>query len=74
MFNGAGTMGVAGARLDRRYIGIEQHEKYCEISGLRIKDFAIRLVPLRLQPIKAMKVEYSHCTSYLISPYTLCCI
>ncbi|MAT39186.1 MAG: hypothetical protein CL946_06250 [Ectothiorhodospiraceae bacterium] len=41
-FMGAGTMGIAAAQLGRRYVGIEQHEKYCHISAKRIRAAAIK--------------------------------
>ena len=36
-FMGSGTLAVACERLDRRWIGIEIEEKYCEISAKRIE-------------------------------------
>ena len=35
-FSGAGTSGVVARRLQRRYIGIEQSERYAELSRRRI--------------------------------------
>ena len=37
VFNGAGTTGVACQQLNRKYIGIELSERYCEISANRWK-------------------------------------
>jgi len=36
-FMGSGTTGVSCAHLGRRFIGIEQSEKYCELAETRIK-------------------------------------
>ena len=37
-FNGAGTTGVACKELDRKYIGIEMSEQYCDITVKRLND------------------------------------
>ena len=39
-FMGSGTTGIACEKLDRRWIGIEISEKYCEITKKRIKSEA----------------------------------
>jgi site-specific DNA-methyltransferase (adenine-specific) len=42
-FIGSGTTAVACERLNRRWIGIELEEKYCEIAARRIEDEAAQL-------------------------------
>lgn len=36
-FNGSGTSGLAALRLKRKYIGIDNHLEYLEISKKRLK-------------------------------------
>ena len=36
-FFGSGTVGLVSEELNRRWIGIEISEKYCEIASLRIE-------------------------------------
>ena len=42
-FFGSGTTGVACEKLNRKWIGIEKEEKYCEIAKTRIKQEADQL-------------------------------
>ena len=37
-FTGSGSAGVACMKTNRRFIGIEKEEKYCEIAKKRICD------------------------------------
>lgn len=46
-FNGSGSTGMAAVELGYEYIGIEQDEKYCEISRRRIEGHLRRVDPLR---------------------------
>ena len=38
-FNGSGTTGIASIRLNRKYIGIEKNEEYCELTKKRYNSF-----------------------------------
>jgi DNA modification methylase len=40
LFLGSGTTAVACEKLNRRWIGIEIEEKYCEIAKKRIEEVA----------------------------------
>ena len=46
-FNGSGSTGMAAVELGYEYIGIEQDEKYCEISRKRIAAHLKSVDPLR---------------------------
>ena len=46
-FNGSGSTGMAAVELGYEYIGIEQDEKYCEISRQRIEAHFQKADPLR---------------------------
>lgn len=46
-FNGSGSTGMAAVELGHEYIGIEQDEKYCEISRRRISAHFKKSDPLR---------------------------
>lgn len=46
-FNGSGSTGMAAVELGHEYIGIEQDEKYCEISRRRITAHFQKADPLR---------------------------
>jgi site-specific DNA-methyltransferase (adenine-specific) len=37
-FNGSGTTGVAAVKLGRKYIGIDNHKKYLEVTMKRVED------------------------------------
>jgi site-specific DNA-methyltransferase (adenine-specific) len=46
-FNGSGSTGMAAVELGYEYVGIEQDEKYCEISRKRIAAHFQKADPLR---------------------------